>query len=99
MMYLFGAVYGLAHGSFFTAISPLSAEWFGIRFHRTVFDVVACFGTTGGAAGPILAGHLFDVTGSYRAAFLILTGLALAAWGMLVALRPVRGPSGFGPRP
>jgi len=99
MMYLFGAVYGLAHGSFFTAISPLAAEWFGIRFHGTVFGVVACFGTTGGAAGPILAGHLFDVTGSYRAAFLILTGLALAAWGMLFALRPVRGPTGIAPRP
>ncbi|MEJ5358586.1 MAG: MFS transporter [Desulfobacterales bacterium] len=90
MLYLFGAVYGLAHGTFFTAISPLAAEWFGIRFHGTVFGIVACFGTTGGAVGPILAGHLFDVTGSYRLAFLMMTALALAAWGMLFALRPVR---------
>lgn len=92
MLYLFGAVYGLAHGTFFTAISPLAAEWFGVRFHGTVFGIVACFGTTGGALGPILAGHLFDVTGSYRLAFLVITTLALAAWGMLFALRPVRDP-------
>lgn len=97
MMYLFGAVYGLAHGSFFTAISPLSAEWFGIRFHGTVFGIVACFGTTGGAAGPILAGHLFDITGSYRTAFLILTAFALAAWGMLLVLRPVRARNAVDP--
>ncbi len=98
LLYLFGAVYGLAHGSFFTAISPLAAEWFGIRHHGTVFGIVACFGTTGGAVGPVLAGHLFDVTGSYRLTFLILTALALVAWGMLFALRPLRDPQGFLPR-
>jgi MFS family permease len=89
MIYLFGVVYGLAHGAFFTAISPLAAEWFGIRFHGTVFGVVACFGATGGAVGPVLAGHIFDASGSYRSAFLILTALSLVAWGMLFSLRPV----------
>lgn len=90
MIYLFGVVYGLAHGVFFTAISPLAAEWFGIRFHGTVFGVVAGFGATGGVVGPILAGHIFDASGSYRSAFFILTALSLMAWGMLFSLRPVK---------
>lgn len=93
MLYLFGAAYGLAHGAFFTAISPLAAEWFGIRFHGTVFGIVACFGTTGGALGPVLAGHAFDATGSYRLAFIVMTALVLAAWGMLASLRPLPPPS------
>lgn len=90
MIYLFGVVYGLAHGGFFTAISPLVAEWFGIQHHGTLFGIVVCFGTTGGAAGPLLAGHLFDLSGSYRSTFLILTALALVAWGLLLSLRPAR---------
>ncbi len=90
MFYLFGIMYGLAHGGFFTAISPLVAEWFGIRSHGTLFGIVVCFGTTGGAAGPLLAGHLFDLSGSYRSTFLILTALALVAWGLLLSLRPMK---------
>jgi MFS family permease len=91
MLYLFGAVYGLAHGGFFTAISPLVAEWFGIHSHGTLFGIVACFGTTGGALGPLLAGHLFDLSGSYQSTFLILTALALVSGALLLSLRPVRG--------
>jgi MFS family permease len=90
MLYLFGVIYGLAHGGFFTAISPLVAEWFGIHSHGTLFGMVACFGTTGGAVGPLLAGHLFDRSGSYQSTFLILTALALVAGGLLLTLRPVK---------
>jgi len=90
MFYFFGVVYGLAHGGFFTAISPLVAEWFGIHSHGTIFGIVACFGTTGGAAGPLLAGYQFDLSGSYQSTFLILTALALVAWGLLLSLRPVK---------
>jgi MFS family permease len=90
MIYLFAVIYGLAHGGFFTAISPLVAEWFGIHYHGTLFGIVVCFGTTGGAMGPLLAGHLFDVSGSYQSTFLILTALALVSWGLLLSLRPVK---------
>jgi MFS family permease len=91
MLYLFGAVYGLAHGGFFTAISPLVAEWFGTHAHGTLFGIVVCFGTTGGAAGPLLAGHLFDLSGSYRSTFLILTAFAFVSCGLLLSLRPTSG--------
>lgn len=90
MLYLFGALYGLAHGGCFTAISPLVAEWFGIRFHGTIFGVVVFFGTLGGAAGPLLAGHLFDISGNYELAFRIVTIVSFVAWALLLTLRPVR---------
>ncbi len=91
MIYLFAIVYGLAHGGLFTAISPLVAEWFGIHSHGTLFGIVVCFGTTGGAMGPLLAGHLFDLSGSYQPTFQIVTAMALVAWGLLLSLRPVKG--------
>jgi MFS family permease len=90
MLYLFAAVYGLAHGGFFTAISPLVAEWFGIRHHGTLFGIVVFFGTLGGAAGPLLAGRLFDISGSYQLTFRIVAAVALVACGLLLSLRPVQ---------
>ena len=78
MLYLFAVVYGIGHGGHFTLISPLVAEHFGIRSHGVLFGIVLFAGTVGGAAGPILAGHLFDITGSYGSAFWIC-----AAFGYL----------------
>lgn len=89
MLYLFAVIYALAHGGFFTVISPIVAELFGISSHGVLFGIVVFSGTIGGAIGPILAGHIFDVFSSYRLVFFILAGFAIA--GLLVTsfLRPV----------
>ena len=89
-LYAFAIVYGLAHGGFFTAISPLVAEFFGIRFHGSIFGLVVFFGTTGGAIGPLLAGYLFDISGSYQPTFRIITGMALVGFALLISLRPAQ---------
>lgn len=77
------AVYGFAHGGFFTVVSPTVAEFFGLRAHGAIFGVVLFCGTLGGSIGPILTGRVFDTTGSYDPAFTTLAlmagiGLALA---------------------
>jgi len=59
-LYLFACIYGIAHGGFFTTISPIMAELFGIKAHGSLFGTVVFFGTAGGAAGPVLHGWLFD---------------------------------------
>lgn len=90
MLYLFAVVYGLAHGGFFTAISPLVAEWFGIHSHGALFGIVVFFGTIGGAVGPILAGYLFDQSGSYQSTFRMITAMALVAMVLLISLTQTR---------
>lgn len=87
MLYLFAVFYGIGHGGFFTIISPLVAEHFGIRSHGVLFGLVAFAGTVGGAIGPILAGHLFDITGSYRSAFWICAALLSTGLGLLLSLK------------
>ena len=79
------AVYGLAHGGFFTVTSPTVAEYFGLRAHGAIFGLVLFSGTIGGAAGPILAGRIFDLTNSYAPAFTALA--ALATLGLALVLR------------
>jgi len=85
MLYAFAAVYGIAHGGFFTVMSPTVAELFGTRAHGMLFGTVLFFGSLGGAIGPFAAGATFDATGSYRIAFGAMA--LLAAAGMLLVSR------------
>jgi MFS family permease len=90
MLYLFASVYGLAHGGFFTAISPIVVEIFGITAHGAIFGIVVFSGTTGGAVGPFLAGQIFDLTGSYELVFKMITVMSIIAFGLILLLKPIK---------
>jgi MFS family permease len=91
MLYLFAAIYGFAHGGFFTVVSPTLAELFGMGSHGVLFGSVLFSGTIGGSFGPLLAGRIFDVVGSYQIVFLLLTGLALTGLLLITMLQPLKG--------
>ena len=78
------AFYGFGHGGLFTIVAPTIAEFFGTRAHGAIFGAIVFFGTIGGAIGPILAGRIFDTTGSYDPAFITLA--VMAALGLLLVL-------------
>lgn len=89
MLYLFGGVYGLAHGGFFTAISTIVAEVFGIAAHGAIFGLVVFSGTTGGAIGPVIAGKMFDLSGSYDQVFTMITVVSCISFLLMLLLKPV----------
>lgn len=89
MFYVFAAVYGFAHGGFFTLSSPLVARLFGTRSHGLLFGLVIFSSTVGGALGPVAAGHLFDVTRSYDAVFWMLALLVVAGLALTAGLKPL----------
>ncbi len=78
MLYFFAMLYGVAHGGFFTVLSPMVAEFFGISSHGVLFGIVVFSLTIGGAIGPVVAGHIFDIVRSYQPVFLILVGVSIA---------------------
>ena len=88
MLYLFAVVYGVAHGGFFTAFSPLIAEFFGIKFHGSLFGVAMFSGNLGGSLGPITAGYVFDITGAYAGAIWICTVVAIFGFVLVTLLKP-----------
>lgn len=77
-------MYGFGHGGLFTIVAPTIAEYFGTRSVGAIFGGIVLFGTVGGAIGPILAGCIFDLTGSYFTAFLVLA--CMATLGLLLVL-------------
>jgi MFS family permease len=90
MLYFFACVYGVAHGGFFTTISPLVAELFGIVSHGALFGLVAFSGTIGGALGPLTAGYIFDIMSGYKVAFWMIIIVATIGLGLLSTLRPLQ---------
>ncbi len=78
--------YGIAHGGLFTAVSPSVAEYFGMRSHGAIFGTVLFTGTISGAAGPVIAGILFDQFHSYDIAFTLLAVLAATGLGLALSL-------------
>jgi MFS family permease len=91
MLYLFAVIYGLAHGGFFTVVSPIVAELFGIGSHGVLFGIVVFSGTVGGSIGPVVAGHIFDMVSSYQLVFLILVGVGVADLLLALFLKPAIG--------
>lgn len=92
MLFAFVALYGVAHGGFFTVMSPTVAELFGTRAHGALFGTVLFFGSIGGAIGPFAAGAAFDAFGSYRLAFAALCLIAVTGFMFVSRLalhRPV----------
>jgi len=91
MLFIFAAVYGFAHGGFFTVMSPMIAEYFGMTYHGQLFGFVLFMGTIGATLGPILAGYIFDITGGYETAFIALTVFASAGFIPVLFLSHISG--------
>jgi MFS family permease len=86
-------------GSGFGGIGPLMSlvvlETFGLKNFGSIQGVVSLvLSTVPVLAGPIIAGRLFDATGSYETSFWIAAGI-FGAGGLLVLLarRPATVPA------
>ena len=86
LLFIVVAFYGFSHGGLFTVVSPIVAEYYGMRSHGTIFGTILFFGTIGAAIGPIMAGWIFDVTGSYQYAFMVLALLAATGLALVISL-------------
>ena len=69
-------------------MSPLVADLFGLSSHGTILGVTSFSGTIGGAIGPVVAGGIFDVTGSYGPAFLVCAVVSVVGLMLILLLKP-----------
>lgn len=90
VLLLLYTVSGFGFGMRIAQLSTIPADVFAGPHLGAILGVVQAGGGLGGAIGPFLGGWLFDVTGSYRLAFLAacvaVAGSAVAAW---FAARPM----------
>jgi MFS family permease len=86
-LYLFAVLYGFGLWASLAIISAMTAELFGLRFHGTIYACIFLIHTIGGATGPVVVGHLFDVTNSYQTGFIICAAVSLACFIAVSMLR------------
>ena len=83
-------LFGLGFGGAIPVRSSLQAEFFGLRAFGAVQGLVLTVSTLGAFTGPVLTGWLYDVTGSYRLAFLLLAIPPLVAAPLVLSARRPR---------
>jgi MFS family permease len=85
--YLFMVTYGLSYSAPLVLLPIFIAEVFGTRNFPVVGAAIGVLGNiAGGFAGPVFAGWVFDITGSYGIAFAVFAAaLVLSSVLILVA--------------
>ena len=76
-VYAFVLIYGLAYGGAIPLLMAFRGELFGRKSFATISGLMAPFRTVGSVSGPIFAGYIFDLTGSYRITFQVFVILAI----------------------
>ncbi|HEY91626.1 MAG TPA: MFS transporter [Dehalococcoidia bacterium] len=89
-LWLAVAVYGIGMSGIGVIQGIIWANYFG-RFSLGLVRSMGFFVAFGfGAAGPVAMNAVFDITGSYRPAFIVITGLFAAAAFLIGVARPPR---------
>jgi len=90
MLYLIAGGFGFAQGGSSTTQSPLVATLFGLGSLGVILGALSPSFNMGAAAGPFLAGYVFDVTGSYQVAFLICAAIGVVGLVSTALLTPTK---------
>jgi MFS family permease len=89
--YLFAVLHGIASSGVNVLAPTLLASYYGRWSLGSLHGVSRAFQVTGFALGPLLAGLVYDATGSYRSAFVYFALVAVAsALLMFLSRRPVK---------
>ena len=90
MFYFFAFFFGIAYGGNLVMIPRLTSSIFGVRYIGAIYGSLSVADGIGFAIGPLLAGYLFDLSGTYNHAFLITAAGVFMAVAFTFALRNKR---------
>ena len=76
-------LFGLCMGAFGATFQLVVQDTFGIRNYGGIMGLINLTTVVSLACGPLMAGASYDLTGSYRAAFITVAGMFLLAALML----------------
>jgi len=83
MIFVFAVCYGISYGAIDPPVIALVGDAFGLTRLGSIMGLLMVAWGMGSAAGPFLAGLIFDITGAYTIAFLTA--------GFLMALAAILG--------
>ena len=87
MFYLFALIFGFAHSGLGPSMAAIIGDTFGLGKIGAIFGLLEVGFGIGAAIGPAIGGFIFDVTGSYSIAFLIVPAAMLLATLFVALIR------------
>lgn len=87
MLYVFAVVFGAAYGGLAPPTLAMIGDIFGLRHIGLIFGALEIGWVCGGALGPTLAGYIFDTTGRYNLAFILVILAALVIVALVCVLK------------
>lgn len=88
---LFINIYGISYGVWVSQSPPLAADIFGNKYFGSLWGIITVGIGLGGAIGPLLAGLIYDLTGSYFLVFSInIVICLLASFLISFFIKPVK---------
>ena len=91
MLLVFAIFYGFFYGGKITTLPGLIGYYFGTRSLGGIIGTIHALSLGGGIIGPVLGGYVFDLSGSYRIAFLIAALAFLTSMVLTYITQPPKG--------
>lgn len=66
----FMLLYSISYGGLLVVRATIMGDYYGRKHYGTIFGTTQGFSTFGGIIGPIIAGLVYDMKGSYQTAFI-----------------------------
>jgi MFS family permease len=88
MTYVVSISYGIAHGLPTPLLIVMTNRYFGRNAFGSIFGTFLLLGSPVALISPVLAGWLFDSTGSYKMTLLIFAFMSLSTTLLLCSLKP-----------
>lgn len=90
MVWVFVIVFGFAKGGVNPLRPLIIGEFFGIDSFGRHFGITEAMRRLGAAAGPFMAGYIFDITGSYHYAFITIIVAYLVSMVIIYTIHPAK---------
>ena len=87
---MFVALYAPSYGCSAATMPAIKGDYFGRRSYGTILGLSGMAQTAGSMLGPVYAAYVFDVSGSYRLAFLSFAALLLISAALFMSLQRPR---------
>jgi len=92
-LYAYAILLGGGFGTSFPCMMTLAAKYYGEKAFPSLLGFLMSVGPTLGAGAAVGAGYIYDRFGSYAGAFYGMSALCLAAFFLVLSMKPPTRPS------
>ena len=93
LFYLLLVVIYYCYGTLLSVFASTCADFYGTRNMGVNYGLLFSAWGVAGIVGPVIAGRVFDATGTYEVAFYVAAGLSVVALAALMLSKPPQAPA------